>query len=132
MSDWIPTAERLPEYPDRNVIVQHRSSGVRYTLRSKSVNLSNHVAWQEMPESYVPPKPKRGEWRWKEGNTVRVTCPATSVDLDGCHLREVLPGDPDPDVVIEVLEGMGKVYKSMPQLTCISTWIKRIEESRSK
>ena len=44
----------------------------------------------------------------------------------------VAPGDPDPAVTLEVLYEMRNVYKSMPQLTCLSTWIKRIEESRSK
>ena len=46
----------------------------------------------------------------------------------GVHVREVLPGDPDPDVVMEVIAEM----KTQLQTTVISTllardWISRLE-----
>ena len=117
---WIPTAERMPEPPDRNVIVQHY-------MRSESVNPSVHIAWQEMPEPYVAPEPKRRRGWFKPNRLDHF-----KQSQDTFEAIEVLPGDPNPDVTLEVVEEMGNVYKSMPQLTCLSTWIKRIEESRSK
>ena len=116
MSDWIPTSERLPDqqHPSRLIFAQNHD-GERYTVSNQAVDSERHIAWMELPPPYVPPKPNR----------YRCT-------YDGHNLIEVLPGDPDPDVVLDVLDGMRAVYKSMPQLTCIETWTKRIEESRSK
>jgi hypothetical protein len=50
------------------------------------------------------------------------------------HVREVLPGDPDPDVVLEVLESIksaAKLYYPTGQ-GILRIWHDRIEESRSK
>jgi len=129
MSHWIPTSERLPDNRTNSVWVTNDSGNV-YLVPWKSVSTKDQ-AWKpiEKPEPYVPPKPKRFEVEM----TGHVALDSMQVSWHHKKLmREVLPGDPDPDTVLDVLEGMKLVLKSMPQLTCISTWIKQLKESRSK
>jgi hypothetical protein len=119
------------------VIVQHKTGEIRPVL-VESVLPDAHIAWQELPEiePYVPPQPKR-----RSGTTYYDKAGDFTCDIDGTHMgppathwdfRQVLPGDPDPDVVLDVLESMRVVYGHYPTMTCIATWIKQIEESRSK
>ena len=99
MSDWIPTAERLPtrdEAGNRFVWVTWKDGSVT-TATCHNVDAS-HLAWkpiEDTPEPYVPPKPKRLK-RWIE----------TSSNKTEHLFRQVLDGDPDPDVVLEVLSEM--------------------------
>lgn len=124
MSEWIPTSERLPNEDEIRTggTAWVTFSGTRSSGRIglEDVNNRHHVAWMscEVPEPYVPPKPKRRTGiLW--------------TDNDKCEGIELLPGDPDPDVVMEVMEDM-KESKGYSSVSVIYDWINRIEESRSK
>lgn len=118
MSEWIPTSERLPtssvKSSLREVLVQLRDDR-REVEEARDVNAECHIAWKELDDPYVPPKPKRrrgtvdGEWN--------------------VNWIEVLPGDPDPDVVLEVLEAWKDLTS---QDYVMHNLFKRIEESRRK
>ena len=80
-----------------------------------------------------PPKPKRREWTIfvDELNQVRF---GKGGD-EGVKVREVLPGDPDIDVVLEVLAEIKEASKPDGRVTpniVAKSWFNRIEESRSK
>ena len=128
MSDWIPTAERLPiqDGPARRVLAQDKCDN-RYIVDSQLVNL-DFVAWQEMPEPYIPTKPKRRRGTmWVPKHEPGHIAPNDKIDA-----IEVFPGDPDPDVVLNVLSEMKVADEREDQDVPIRWWIKRIEESRSK
>jgi hypothetical protein len=98
MSNWIPTAERLPTGDmSRIVFVQNSTDSFRRNLYASYVNKEDHVAWMELPEPYVPPQPKRQRWTKSAG---------WSHDM-----IEVLPGDPDPDAYLELLRAASDVVK---------------------
>ena len=121
MSDWIPTAERLPELDNRQVVVQW-SDGNPSVVRADYVDANQIIAWQELPPPYVMPQPKRRSGWFKSNRLDHF-----KQSQDAFEAIEVLPGDPDPDIVLEVLAEMQQSHNPSAE-----RWTKRIEESRSK
>ena len=135
---WIPTKERLPiqDGPSRHVLVQDRrnvlaqpsAEGCRlYLTPAYNVWPDTHVAWMELPEPYEPPKPKRRE-RWENDGLLW----ERKLYDSSIQYREVLPGDPDPDVVLSVLKQMKEHQCQFHDSSYVHVWVRRIEESRSK
>jgi hypothetical protein len=113
MSDWVSI--------DRATIDTHRTYEVMLpngdidTRTGRTVCKQSAVAVRDV----TPPKPKRRTWHVKDSSTFYGT-------LD---LREVLPGDCDPDVVREVAAEMRNVNLStvsMPTVL-INQWVDRLE-----
>jgi hypothetical protein len=90
MSVWIPIAESPPlAYETRYEVTW--LDGIVSVLYGKHIDKGNVIAVREYnPEPYLPPRAKR----------------RTVVTGDGATLREALPGDPDPDRVLEVIKDM--------------------------
>ena len=124
---WIPTAERLPEQqPSRLIIVQDHD-GARYTVSNAAVASDRHITWMELPPPYVPPKQKRRSGWFKPNRLDHF-----KQSQDAFEAIEILPGDPDPDVVLGILKEMQHDSANDLHYTPTSYWMKRIEESRSK
>ena len=122
---WIPTSERLPEQQPSRLILVQKHDGERYTVSNLSVGSERHVAWQELPPPYVMPQRRSG---WFKPNRLD----HFKQSQDAFEAVEVLPGDPDPDVVLGILKEMQHDSANNLHYKHTSYWMKRIEESRSK
>ena len=137
MAEWIPKTERLPTGENKSSVwVTYDNGEVDWVYPEYVERKDRIIAWkprEQKPEPYVPPKPKRREWKAGH-NTITVIKHSIygdtqhTVGMNSC-IREVLQGDPDPDVVLGVLEEM---KRAVHKTASVNEWISRIEESRYK
>jgi hypothetical protein len=125
-NEWIPIADAMIA-SNKRYHVTWTSGGVSLERGYVIEDTSKIIAVMEYvePEPYVPPKPKRREYKLDQwGNAL----PCGAGIGKGVHVLEVFPGDPDPDVVLEVIAEM----KTQSETHVISTllareWISRLE-----
>lgn len=88
---WVPVEQADVSQMSREKQYEVTTTqGVVCVMRGSDLRKDKIVALREYnPEPYVPPKPKR------------MTCMVAGMDM-----REVLPGDPDPDRVLEVIKSL--------------------------
>ena len=129
MSEWI--TDRLPSESDADDIgrvwVCLKGGGV---LPMQHDRFEKGLPWQpkeKKPEPYVPPKPERREWKLTPQHENGLTSdetfhshgycdplralawPEGEYGFDGYHVREVLPGDIDPDEALAMRKVMDDV-----------------------
>jgi hypothetical protein len=119
MSDWIPIAKAKIDRGKRYEVTWERGS-VSVELGCTIVPEAVLAVREYTPEPYVPPKPKRREW-WiagGESNGFAYRCPQYSgnVKIPQIHVREVLPGDPNPDLFSDIIEAMRERSSGFPIL----------------
>ena len=100
-NEWTPIADAMIA-SNKRYHVTWTSGGVSLEYGYLVTDTSKIIAVMEytQPEPYVPPKPKRREYKLdKWGNAL----PCGAGLGNGVHVREVLPGDTDPDTVLAVI-----------------------------
>jgi hypothetical protein len=112
-NNWIPVSERVPTEDDARRV---KGSLIKYvdvtttrgTLRRVVWNHSGFgcgefAAWRPLPAPYVPPEPEKRERVYRDSSGKFHNC-IDSRDLCRDDFVRVCPGDPDPTVVLEVME----------------------------
>ncbi len=114
MSEWIPFEDFEPVYSKSYFVTLKNHPELVECVNGRALVGANNVLAVkevEMPDPYVPPKPVRREC-WVSGgeNGVGVFVfhekPITAPLGDAKLFREVLPDDPHPDLILEVVAEM--------------------------
>lgn len=134
MSEWIPIdgATISPDewYWVTIAGIVESKSGVEI-LAGRCEGILAVVPHEPKPELYVAPKPKRREWTIDPKASGHIN---VSEIIDGKHergigyshhVREVLPGDPDPEVVTDVIKEMRTFNMALTPL--LTRWADRLE-----
>lgn len=109
-NEWIPVDRNTICHPDLRYEVTWIGGGVS-VLTGLRIDLDNALAVREYnPCPYVPPKPVRRE-RWVVEKPLQVNddayriqqCDTKMEPIKQFHVREVLPGDPSPEAIEEVV-----------------------------
>jgi hypothetical protein len=107
---WIPVDDNTVVFPQIQYEVTWRNKAVA-VLPGSRIDLDLALAVREYkPCPYVPPKPKPREWwiieKRKDVNDDAYRVEQRDADLqiiNQVHVREVLPGDPSPEAIEEVV-----------------------------
>lgn len=127
MSEWI--TDRVPTSADADergyVWVCWKDGSVMPDSHDK---ISKGTAWHPKPKKpapYQPPKPPRAE-RWFNTQTGRIftSDPGKAFAI---HVREVLPTDPTPEAVEEVVEQLDRVCEEAIPIS-VRTWLQELAE----
>jgi hypothetical protein len=133
-NEWIPIAEAKIDpdlqywttWHEFETATFHKGS---YVSKHKSRIIA--VMLLDTPEPYVPPKPQRGSWQaWMDKE--RRMHSFHELKTPGAKeimVCEVLPGDPDPDAVLSVMEDMARfAYPChLVDHTLLMKWIKQLK-----